>query len=442
MGKTKKLLFNYILFLLFLLLLCTASCNTTEPPDPPPPPPPVLKDTITITIEEVMHRSIVLNITTTANYPNSYVELYRTFANSDTLIAEYPITVTDTTILDDNKGQDLQINTEYSYYAVRRDSLGEKKDTSSIVTAKTLNATEFNYTWQEFAIGEWNSVLYDVWGTDENNVYAVGGVMFNDSAYGVIKWNGVGWMREKSIGGLRAIHGFSATDIWTVGGGVYHYDGVEWSKIDSYSSGGQGFPLDTILFNNLPYTSVWGTSSSNMYFGNGRGKIVHWDGSKATVVYSYESNVQVNDLDGVASNFIIGVGIGFTPPLLAVYYNGISWNKLPIENDPSLLSVAIVSRNHIYFAGSGVYEMKGNNFSRTFTSGYFMYDIEYNRQNGVIVASGPFDGVYINNGIEWRDYRGQISTDNTAYSGIFLINNTIFCVGSTINEAKIIIGKN
>ena len=94
--------------------------------------------------------------------------------------------------------------------------------------------------------------------------------------------------------------------------------------------------MDPVLFNNLPYASVWGTSSSNIYFGNQRGKIIRWDGSKAEVVYSDVSNVQVNDLDGYSENFIIGVGIGFTPPLLAVYYDGISWNSLPIQNDPSL----------------------------------------------------------------------------------------------------------
>jgi hypothetical protein len=432
------------IIILFINLLFVLSGCKEDPPvvPPPPPPPPVLKDTIEISVLEAMHRSIVLNIKTTANVSNSFIELYRTFNNTATRVAEYPITVTDTTILDDNNGQNLQLNTDYTYYAVRRDSLGEKKETSNIVTAKTLNTTEFNYYWQEFSIGEWNSVLSDVWGTDENNVYAVGTVMFNDSAYGIIKWNGVEWTREKSIGGLQAIHGFSETDIWTVGGGVYHYNGVKWNKIDSYTSNGQSIPLDTVLFNNRPYSSVWGTSSSNMYFGNGRGKIVHWDGSKATLVYSYESNVQVKDLDGIAADFIVGVGAGFIPPLLAVYYNGISWNQLPIDLNWSLNSTAIVSRNHIYFGGDGIFEMKGANFFRTFQSGYYIREIEYNRQNGVIVAAGPFDGVYIHNGIEWRDFRGQITSDNTSYSGIFLINNTIFCVGSTINQAKIIIGKN
>lgn len=440
--KTNTLFYFFLLPFAFFLYTCKDAPPVAPPDPPPPPPPPVLKDTIAVTIEDVMHRSIVVNVKTTTNNRNSFIELYRTSTNTTVLTAEYPITVTDTTIVDDNNGNNLQLNTEYTYFAVRRDTTEIRKDTSNIATAKTLNATNFNYTWQEFAIGEWNSVLYDVWGTDENNVYAVGTVVSNDSAYGIIKWNGVKWTLEKWIGGLKAIHGFSEVDIWAVGGGVYHFDGINWNKIDSYTSGNQSIPLDEVLFNNKPYASIWGTSSSNLYFGNQRGKIVHWDGNKATVVYSHDSNVQVKDLDGYDENFIVGVGMGMVPPLLAVYYDGTSWNKLPIENDPSLNSVAIVSKNHIYFAGSGVYEMKGTSISRTYTSGYYIYDIEYSGHNGVTVAAGPFDGVYVNNGIEWKDYREQISTDGTAYSGIFLINNTIFCVGSTLNEAKIIIGRN
>ena len=73
-------------------------------------------------------------------------------------------------------------------YAVRVDSLGQLKDTSNIVTQKTLAPTSHNYTWQEFTIGDagFSNALYDVWGTDENNVWAVGGVTINDTVYGII----------------------------------------------------------------------------------------------------------------------------------------------------------------------------------------------------------------------------------------------------------------
>jgi len=426
---------NKIIYAFVLLILIYAiSCKDEPPVVPTPPPPPLnIKDTITVAVENVTHRSTIINSKTTANNKNSIIALYRQFNNADTLVAEYAITTNDTSIIDDNNGNGLQLNTSYTYYAVRIDSTGESKDSSNFLTATTLAAANFNYTWQEFALGEPGSVLYDVWGTDDNNVYAVGGVYFNDTSFGVIHWNGAEWKPVSQFGGGVAIHGFSGNDIWTVGGTIYHFNGVNWDEI---------LFNDQILVDNLPYYSVWGTNSNNVYFGSGRGKIIHWNGTNAQIVYSNPDQVFVNDLDGNSSDFIIGVGTGMVPPLLAVKYDGTIWNDLPISSNWSLNGVSIVTQNHIYFSGGGIFEMHGNNFLRIYNSGFYIWDIEYNRQTGVTVASGAYDGIYINNGIEWRDYAGQISNDETTYSGIFLTNNSIFCVGRNDTQAKIIIGKN
>jgi len=431
--------FAVLLSIIFLLLFVY---NCKEEPPIVPPPPPGTNDTITISIDQVTHRSIVVDVRTTTNNPNSTLLLYRRINNTDTLVTEYPITITDTSIVDDNNGMGLQLDTEYNYYALRKTAIEELKDTSNIVIAKTLAATNFNYSWREFAFGEPGSVLFDVWGTDENNVYSCGVIIESDTVYGIIKWNGSEWYPEKKNGGLQAIFGFSGSDIWAVGGGVYHFDGLQWNQIDSYTSGGQSIPLDIILFNNLPYASIWGTNSNNVYFGNVAGKIIHWNGRNAEVVFTNSDIVQVRDLDGYASDFIIGVGTGLVPPLLAVKYDGTNWTDLPISSNWSLNSVSIVSKNQLYFGGDGVFEMIGNEFSQIQSFGYYIRDVKYNKLNGVTVTSSAFDGVYINNGLEWRSYKGQITTDNTAYNEIFLINNKIFCVGSTLNEAKIIIGNN
>lgn len=420
-----------IIFLLIVIFSCKEEPPVVQPP-PPPPPPPNVKDTLTLTIEYATHRSIIINANTTTNNQNSTVELYRQLNNTDTLVVEYLITTKDTSIIDDNNGNGLEINTPYRYYAVRIDSLGERKDSSNFITANTLAATNFNYTWQEFALGEPGSVLYDVWGTGENNVYAVGGVYFNDTSYGVIHWAGIEWKPISKAGGV-AIHGFSENDIWTVGGSIFHFDGVNWNEI---------LFNDQILVDNLPYYSVWGTNSNNVYFGSGRGKIIHWNGNKAQIVYSNPDQVFVNDLDGYASDFLIGVGTGMVPPLLAVKFDGINWNDLPINSSWSLNSVSIVTENQIYFSGGGIFKMQGSNFLRIYNSGFYIWDIEYNRQIGVTAASGAYDGIYINNGVEWRDFAGQISNDETTYSGIFLTNNSIFCVGRNDIQAKILIGKN
>ncbi len=421
----KKLIIILIVLISVSLL---NSCKDELPVVPPQPPPLNVKDTLKLTFEYATHRSIIINSKTTSHNKNSIMELYRQFNNADTLVAEYPITTNDTSIIDDG----LQLNTTYQYYAVRIDTTGEKKDSSNFVTAKTLEATNFNYTWQEFALGEPGSDLYDVWGTDENNVYAVGRVSLNDTVYGIIKWNGNNWLPEKKIGGLQAIYGFSTSDIWAVGGGVWHYNGFVWEEY-TYS--------DPVINGNIIYYSVWGTSSSDLFMGSGRGKIIHWNGSNAQIVYNNTDEVFVKDLDGYSSDFIIGVGTGMVPPLLAVKYDGTNWNDLPISSNWSLNAVSIATRKQIYFGGDGVFELNGNKFSRIQSFGYYIWDVKYNRQTGVTVASGAYDGVYIYNGLEWRNYNGQISSDNTSYSGIFLINNKVFCVGSTTNEAKIIIGR-
>jgi hypothetical protein len=431
MAKEKNKIFC---ILTLVILIGLGGCKDEPPIVPPPPSPPQnVKDTLTLIFEYATHRNIIINSKTTTNNKNSIIELYRQFNNTDTLVAEYLITTNDTSIIDDNNGNGLQLNTSYTYYAVRIDSTRERKDSSNFITANTLAATNFNYTWQEFALGEPGSVLYDVWGTDKNNVYAVGRVELNDTVYGIIKWNGNNWLPEKKIGGLQAIYGFSTSDIWAVGGGVWHYNGFEWEEYTF---------RDPVITNNISYSSVWGTSSTNLYMGSGGGKIVRWDGSHAEIVFTNPDIVHVKDLDGNSSDFIIGVGTGMVPPLLAVKYDGTIWNHLPINDLWSLNAISIATKNHIYFGGDGVFEMRGNDFVRIQSFGYYIWDVKYNKQTGVTVASGAYDGIYVYNGLEWRNYRAQITSDNTSYSGIFLTNNTIFCVGSTTSEAKIIIGRN
>ena len=109
-----------VLTLIIFLSLLIASCKKNNPVEPPPPS--AQKDTITISITGVTFRSVELRVETSTNVLNSTIELYRTGDNTDTLVAVYPITVTDTTIIDDRNGNGLTFNTEYSYYAVSRDS--------------------------------------------------------------------------------------------------------------------------------------------------------------------------------------------------------------------------------------------------------------------------------------------------------------------------------
>ena len=67
----EKFIFISIVLSVFLVL----SCDTTEPPIIPPPP--VVKDTITVSVECFTHRSVTLNVTSTANSKNSSIRFIR-----------------------------------------------------------------------------------------------------------------------------------------------------------------------------------------------------------------------------------------------------------------------------------------------------------------------------------------------------------------------------
>ena len=347
-----------IIFLFFSLLfvLSLTSCNTTEPPIVLPPPP-VVKDTITVSVESFTHRSVTLNVTSTANSKNSSVRLIRELNGITTTVTEYSILVKDTTIIDDDNGTGLLLDTAYTYFAVRVDSLGQLKDTSNIVTQKTLAPTSHNYTWQEFTIGDagFSNTLYDVWGTDENNVWAVGTVMINDTAYGVLKWNGVEWLPEKRIGGLQTIFGFNENDIWVAGNGIWHYNGNLWIDYDNIIRN-PGF------YDNGPYTSIWGTSSSNLYLGNAWGKIIHWDGSKASVVYENSNSIPITDIYGLSRNFILATGGSSTPPSVMVKFQNQTWSEITGLADFKLYYTSYpLSTNEYYVAGENIMRYWNNN---------------------------------------------------------------------------------
>jgi hypothetical protein len=422
-----KTLFNILPFILAISLII-ASCDTTEPPIVPPPP--VVKDTITVAIESFTHRSISLNIQSTANGPQSAIRALRIFNSTTTTIAEYPILVKDTTIIDDNNRTGLLLDTTYTYFAVRVDSLGQLKDTSNIVTQKTLAPTSHNYTWQEYTIGDWQSALYDVWGTDENNVWAVGSVTINDTVYGVLKWNGIEWLPVKKNGGFLAIYGFSTTDIWAVGGAVWHFNGIVWEEY-TYR--------DPVINNNITYTSIWGTSSSNLYLGNHWGKIIHWDGSKASVVYENPNNIRIWDIFGLSNNFILSTGNSGVSPSFAIRFNGTNWENLEgIDYSTHLFAtVYVINPKEYYVGGAAAYGYLGNQWEPIPGN---LYRLRGNKTTGELVGVGPGNVMNYYNGKQWYSFRDQINNEFAALYGVFVTEHKIFSVGITTTRAKIYIG--
>ncbi len=427
-NKINKIVLTLFLFTFTFLLV---TCNTTEPPIVITPPKPAAKDTLTIKIADKTHRSITVNVKTTANKTGTEIKLIRKKeGGADTLVSKYSVSTLDTTIIDDNNGNGLQLNTAYTYYAVRVDSSGAAKDSSGFVTAQTLAATSHNYTWQQIIIGDdgYNNALYDVWGTDENNVYAVGGVTINDTTYGVIHWDGNMWKGSLLRGGLFSVFGFSSSDIWVVGNGVAHYNGIHWEEITN----------DNVLNNNVEYTSLWGTSSNNLYLGNLRRNIVHWDGSSGTVEQIPE-DIVVFDIQGTDNNFIIAAGNDLYWPGYAFTKNSNTWVTIPqlVYAYIDLESVYIVNNKEAYLCGSGIIDyIDGKSTLHSDITTQALNKIRGNKESGDIFTVG-YKEVLHYNGVDWHSYRTELSIINESdLKSVYVTESKVFIIGEALIDNK------
>jgi hypothetical protein len=423
--STAALLFSLVLF----------SCKKDNPVVPPVEPPVVLKDTVTISVKGVTYRSIELNVQCSMNNSQYSIRLFRTLNSKDTLVAEYLITVRDTTIIDNNNGNGLQLNTEYSYFAVTKDTTGEIKDTSNTVNATTLAATSHNYTWQEFNIGDWQSTLYDVWGTDENDVWAVGIVYIDNKFYGGLHYNGTDWNPDSTFGGY-AIYGFASNDIWVVGGGIFHFNGSFWDGIE------ERYP---ILNDNAPYTSLWGTSSNDMYFCNQWGKIIHWNGTKAEIIYD-TGGYYITDIYGTGPDniWVCGARSSSNWENLLLHFDGYSWikdNTLPVQIFQAGGILSFNPREN-FIAGNGIFQGYTDNWTHIPANINQSVSCIRGDKSNNIFASGAFSFIIHFNGVDWHIYTELSTPSGGALYGIIPLGNKVFAVGYNENgsAAKIIIG--
>ncbi|KPA13717.1 hypothetical protein MHK_006076, partial [Candidatus Magnetomorum sp. HK-1] len=127
-------------------------------------------------------------------------------------------------------------------------------------------------TWQSYDVG--NTYLSGVWGSSPDNIYACG------SIYGVSyihRFDGTSWSQvysNSSVNGLYAIWGTSENNVYVVGndGYIIHYDGSDWSVIES----GSGISL----------YGVWGINENNIYVVGQSGTISQYNGTSWSSVNS------------------------------------------------------------------------------------------------------------------------------------------------------------
>jgi len=213
------------------------------------------------------------------------------------------------------KDTGLQANVSYTYKVYWMDGT-ERIGESNALTVTTMDTTSHNFTWQIDTLGRYGSVIEDVWVVNENDIWVVGEMVVADSTsndgrekYNIAHWNGDVWVLDEVFSGsvlLNSIHYFNENDIWVTSGVPKHWNGEEWIMYHLWDMG-------VLNEDQGGAHSIWGTSSSDIYFAGNKGSIVHYNGNDWTVIES-GTDYYIRDIWGVTDDItgesLITMGCG------------------------------------------------------------------------------------------------------------------------------------
>ena len=210
-----------------------------------------------------------------------------------------------------------------------------------------------------------------IYGFVSNDIWAVGSKWyhntntgkFTDSSF-ICHYNGALWQQYEIVGGgyLLAVWGGSPTDVWAGGfNTLLHFDGVEWKKFPFYLP-----PQD------IQMLSIAGLSINDVYMIGGRNDFVqpidtsfyymyHYNGSQWSVIdstYSTSSGFSIHfgsTLKEIGGNM-------YSARYKLFKKEGSSWTI--INDDSRLLSIGGSNENNIFAGGSNgvVYHYNGTDW--------------------------------------------------------------------------------
>ena len=324
-----------------------------------------------------------------------------------------------------------------------------KRSTEPISIEQGPDTTSNKFIWTAdtiYAEDTYQIYLYDIWGTDENNVWAVG---HSDlTRYRIWHYDGKSWKNVYvpafyHVPTYREIFGFGKNDFWVVGYGIktnldtavgyiLHYDG-EWHRMDNYD---------------LPIClSVWGTSSEDIYFGCFNGLIVKYNGEEF-IRYNTDKDIQFRCIWGFPDSNIFALGnkiVEIGPnryKSIGVFYQ-LKNNKFVLvdsaENYDKGFGMDLwgYDMDNFYSAIDGVYRYNNGHWDNVFHS-TTIYSIYGNATNNIF-AGGYQSTFYHYNGNNWKKINFGDDLIDTI-RGIWCNDNHVFVIQHLGYYSRIIHG--
>lgn len=285
--------------------------------------------------------------------------------------------------------------------------------------------------------------LYSIWGSDTNDVYAIG----HNSAGGRAslyhfdgkKWSsikvtwGEGGFINSNVSFLK-IEGSSKNDVWAVGSRgsyfgsnidsslVIRFDGSMWKEVEMERSkhGIQGLKV---------------ISSNNIYFSGTYGEIYHYNGSTFTKSV-IDSNLTIR-LGGDNAGIVASGSAPFPNEYISVYIketNG-AWRLIKKTSYEEYYKYKNYGYRDFYPLGNGKYFAAGEGIyildDTTWQTSYSQEDYPYVLLRGTsatnVFALSPFNRLLHWNGIDWKLLNIPKGLgDNPKFAGLWVTRNKIF----------------
>ncbi len=247
---------------------------------------------------------------------------------------------------------------------------------SNDVFAVGGNGTILHYngnSWRPMESGT-NMNLFAIWGDDNNGLVTVG----YDGT--ILRFKNNTWipMNAGTQESLSCVWGSSLSDFFvgsSMSGTILHFNGSEWT------------PMNTGLYQWDTLSSIWGSSSSNVYAATMSGKMIHYGG------------------------------------------NGSDWHEVqlpPSSRGGTIFNIYGTHENNIYVSGVVSYHFNGIEWTVDNRQAYYAWGVSDTESIFIVGASfiRHFDGS------EWQEYEIRSSTINYGLNAVWADGvNTAVAVG-------------
>jgi|GEM_PF-2030362 len=258
------------------------------------------------------------------------------------------------------------------------------------------------------------NTLQDVWGIDNNNMFAVG----DNGTF--LKYNGSVWTQvaSPSANHLRSVWASSANDVWAVGDNatVLHYNGSTLTQVIVGTAGS--------------YMNVLGFSANNVYICNNQGSFYHYNGSSWSQISHPYSNIGFMSMSG-GSNDLYLTGADFSSPYTRrmFHYDGANLTEVTSANVHGWYSIWSPDNNIFYMGGGELYRYNKttNALDQILTGNNIFYGFSATNILVTRDANGlGWDSLVFYNGSTWtssnfgQHIRSIYSPDNNPHNVFFV----------------------